>query len=352
MLGVGLGCSTDVLLCNDDDECGADGVCEATGYCSSPDESCPSGRRYNGVAGDGLAYSCVQEPPSVVEGSGTTTPDPTTSSTTATTGPDPDGSGTTTSVTTLDSGESTVGVADTSDTTTDTTGPTSDRVTEGLLVLYLFDEGEGTTVADVSEVSPPLHLTIEGDDFSWAASGLLLDGNSIVRAQSPATKILDGCQATDEITVEAWVTPQAASMLGPGRIVTFSESASLRNFTLGQGQFEVPSNPYIGRLRTSDTSGSNNGVPELDTGLIASPMLVHLIYLRTIDGFDRLYVDGVMEAEGPRTGDFSNWSDVAEFACGNEITLDRPWEGTMHLVAVYDRALTAEDIAQNFAAGP
>ena len=41
-----------------------------------------------------------------------------------------------------------------------------------------------------------------------------------------------------------------------------------------------------------------------------------------------------------------------QFAVGNEIDLMRPWLGVMHLVAVYDRALAPDEVAQNFAAGP
>lgn len=29
---------------------------------------------------------------------------------------------------------------------------------------------------------------------------------------------------------------------------------------------------------------------------------------------------------------------------------DRPWPGEYHLVAIYDRALSAEEVSQNFAA--
>ncbi len=62
------------FLCSDDAECnrGSDGRCEATGYCSYPGTDCDSGRRYDGLAGEGLAGKCVDP-----EGStqGTTTGD-------------------------------------------------------------------------------------------------------------------------------------------------------------------------------------------------------------------------------------------------------------------------------------
>jgi hypothetical protein len=32
--------------------------------------------------------------------------------------------------------------------------------------------------------------------------------------------------------------------------------------------------------------------------------------------------------------------------------MDRAWQGTLHLLAIYDRALTPADIQQNLTAGP
>ena len=52
-------------------------------------------------------------------------------------------------------------------------------------------------------------------------------------------------------------------------------------------------------------------------------------------------------------GDFGGWTTdgTMELAIGNEITLNRPYTGEVHLAAVYCRALSAEDVSQNHAAG-
>jgi hypothetical protein len=42
----------------------------------------------------------------------------------------------------------------------------------------------------------------------------------------------------------------------------------------------------------------------------------------------------------------------ASLVLGNETNGQRPWAGTFFLVAIYDGALSAGDIAQNYAAGP
>lgn len=47
------------FVCATDAECTPDGACEATGYCSFPDDACAGGRRYGELAG-GLANACVE----------------------------------------------------------------------------------------------------------------------------------------------------------------------------------------------------------------------------------------------------------------------------------------------------
>ncbi len=60
------GCGASVFQCSDDEQCGAGGTCQVdVGYCSFPDDTCPSEQRYGEHAGDGLAGMCV-------DGGGTT----------------------------------------------------------------------------------------------------------------------------------------------------------------------------------------------------------------------------------------------------------------------------------------
>jgi hypothetical protein len=55
------GCADAVFACEADDDCesGELGRCEANGFCSFPDEGCPTGRRYGEFAGSDLAGTCV-----------------------------------------------------------------------------------------------------------------------------------------------------------------------------------------------------------------------------------------------------------------------------------------------------
>jgi hypothetical protein len=74
----GAGClSTSAFECESANDCrdaGVDGRCEPTGFCSFPDDGCPSDHRYGDHAGEGLGGMCVPE-----DDDTTTTFDPTTS---------------------------------------------------------------------------------------------------------------------------------------------------------------------------------------------------------------------------------------------------------------------------------
>ena len=54
----------------------------------------------------------------------------------------------------------------------------------------------------------------------------------------------------------------------------------------------------------------------------------------------------------PLARDFRNWDPTFRLLLGNEGSLDRPWQGVMKLVAIYDRALTPGEVWRNFSAGP
>ena len=95
-----------------------------------------------------------------------------------------------------------------------------------------------------------------------------------------------------------------------------------------------------------------NGEPALRAPLGTSVTeLTHLVFTRSREGVVRLYIDGIVRASEARAGDFSNWDPGFRLALGNEFTKDRTWEGRYHLVAIYQRALDADEVLRNYRAG-
>lgn len=221
------------------------------------------------------------------------------------------------------------------------------RVVEGLLALYGFTEGGGGVVHDLSGAEEPAHLRIpDATDVEWRATGLSLQRPALLSTAAPPSRIVAACRASNELTVEAWLTPANTTQDGPARIVTLSADTAQRNFTLGQ---DGPA--YEVRLRTTGTS--DNGIPAVRTaGGTVSTERVHVVYTRSAEGVATVYLNGAPLLIERIPGDLANWSSDFRLALGNELTADRPWLGEYHLVALYGRALRAEEVALNFAAGP
>lgn len=223
---------------------------------------------------------------------------------------------------------------------------------QGLIVLYNFAEDGGSTVTDVSGFGEPLDLEIsDPSQVTWLPDGgLELSSPTIIRSNGAATKIVQLCGASNEITIETWIKPANITQDGPARIVTLSEDLYNRNFTLGQGLWgNSATDLFDVRLRT--TAVNNGGIPSTTTPSgYATTQPTHVIYTRNSSGDVGLYVNGEQVVNAQIAGTFSNWENYV-FALGNELTGDRPWLGTFYQVAVYDRALTQEEIDQRTTAG-
>ena len=178
----------------------------------------------------------------------------------------------------------------------------AERSTEGLLALYDFSLVKGGSVKDRSGVGQPLDLRIENlRNVRRAEGSLEVRGQTLIRSDKPATKIIEAVRRTGEFTVEAWLRTGRLNQDGPARIVTISSNSTNRNFTLGQegNEFDV-------RFRTSDTS--NNGLPSLGSSARSlSLKLTHVVYTRGKGGQARLFINGKPSAKKTVSGKPMNW---------------------------------------------
>lgn len=223
---------------------------------------------------------------------------------------------------------------------------TPGRVDRGLVVLYDFAEGSGQTVHDRSGVGTPLDLVIEkSTGVRWSKGVLTVESAASIASAQPASKIIDAVKKSNAITIEAWLKPASNSQSGPARIVSVSADTSQRNVTLGQDM-----DFYDVRLRA--TGSDNNGLPSTASPAKSiQPKLTHVVFSRDAAGTAIIYIDGKQVASKKVNGNFGNWDGKHRLSLANEVTKERPWLGELHLVAVYDRALSANEVQQNFGAG-
>jgi len=236
---------------------------------------------------------------------------------------------------------------------------TGGRVDTSIIARYEFKTGEGATAFDISGVEPSANLTLSGD-VDWLSSwGIRINQNGgadgkAQAATSGSRKLHDLITATGEYSIEAWVVPDNVSQGDGGadtaRIVSYSGSGEVRNFTLGQSQSNYD---FLNRSSDSDV----NGLPALATA--DADERVQATQQHLVATFDpvngrRLYVNGEFTGDGdPFAGNsLEEWDESFALVLGNEVSgTNYAWSGSLRFLAVHNRALSPEAVAGNFEAG-
>ena len=162
---------------------------------------------------------------------------------------------------------------------------------KGLIALYTFSETQGRTIGDRSHFGKPLDLDVPTDGhIRWLGThGIEIIKPSIIRSHEPANKVVDAVRETEELTIEAWVTPHDAVQSGPARIASLSRDTGSRNFTLGQQGAAVDF-----RLRTPVTGLNGHPLSLMTADAILAPKVTHLVASYK-SGVQRLFVNGVKQ---------------------------------------------------------
>lgn len=211
------------------------------------------------------------------------------------------------------------------------------------------------TPTDQSQSALPISSTAEStlklslnaadaDKVRFDSKGITLKKGAILKtAGQPVNQRI---QAANQLSVEAWIRPASLNQKGPARILTLSRDSSNRNFTLGQQdkEFEI-------RLRT--TNSTDNGLPQLSTSSkVVSTEFTHVVFTRSHNGTNIIYVNGKKAAKIEAAGKLSNWNNGYQLAIGDELSGDRSWQGTVAMVAIFDLAISEETIVERFRQGP
>ncbi|GAA5442979.1 hypothetical protein Misp06_01155 [Microbulbifer sp. NBRC 101763] len=223
------------------------------------------------------------------------------------------------------------------------------RVENNAIALYEFKTGSGTTAYDTSGVNPAIDLALSGD-VEWIESwGLQLKGGKAQGATATSRKLYETLTATGEYSIEVWAAPANVTQEGPARLVTYSGGDDIRNFTLGQAQYS-----YTFQNRSDSTDA--DGMPALmtdDADQQVQASLQHVV--ATFDPINgrKLFVNGADTGEMDPTeaGLLSTWDDTFALAVGSEVSNGNSWQGSIRMLAIHSRALSAEDVATNYEVG-
>jgi len=189
-----------------------------------------------------------------------------------------------------------------------------------------------------------IKLTPRGKANITKGKAMSLTQGAFIAAPSVNAKLLAACRKSNAFTIEAMIKPGNLSQGGPARIISFSQDGHVRNFTLGQD-----ANKLVIRLRTVSTSDQN-------TTLVLFKMReakwhhVVVTYRMVKDakgktrGVYTAYVNGRAATTGSKKGGkLSGWTPM-HLLFGDEFAEKRDWGGQLKGIAIYSRAISAEEI--------
>jgi hypothetical protein len=144
-------------------------------------------------------------------------------------------------------------------------------------------------------------------------------------------------------SLEVWLLPANNIQGGPARIVSYSLNPSYRNFTLGQDGSDL-----IMRLRTDNTNLNGTEPHLVVENVFSQPNPLHIVVSYNFKE-QNAFVNGIIRKTSIIPGgNFKNWDPEYPLILGNEATGDRPWLGEISYVAIYNRALHAQEVSKSY----
>ncbi len=170
-------------------------------------------------------------------------------------------------------------------------------------------------------------------------NGIEIRPNAFFSSPVPPIRLFQSFYETDQLSLEVYLLTKDNRQKGPARIVSYSADTGKRDFTLGQEK-----NSLIFRLRTTGTDANGINPSFKAHNIFTASEKQHVVF--TYDGnSENLFINGqLIQSTSEVKGDFSNWNKEHYLVFGNEVTADRPWNGRLYLVAIYNKSINKGDV--------
>jgi hypothetical protein len=173
---------------------------------------------------------------------------------------------------------------------------------------------------------------------------MVLRDGAYTAEQDGAAYIVSRCEAVNQVSLEATLTPAAAAQGAadrPAWIVSYSRGPAARNLDLGQAGRRL-----VLRVRTPST-GRDADRPQLDLFELPPGRPTHVVVTYE-PGRLRVYRDGELALESEAVqGGLGQWRNHP-LVFGGEAGEGGGWAGTLEGVAFFSRVLGPEEVRENF----
>ncbi|MET0355948.1 MAG: LamG-like jellyroll fold domain-containing protein [Cellvibrio sp.] len=235
------------------------------------------------------------------------------------------------------------------------------RVDTNLIAKYEFKSGKGTVAYDTSGISPAADLNLMGNVAWSSAWGIKIrDAGRAQASTASSRKFFDLINGSGEYSIETWIIPDNVTQGGndnnPARIVSYSGSDMLRNFTLGQYEYNYD---FLNRTTKSDANGlsmTGQAFHTKDTDERVQATLQHVVVTFDPVNGRKIYVNGefTTDIDPDTSAALKDWDSNFALVVGNEVTGNPTasnWSGNMRFLGIHKRAMSAADIAANYKVG-
>ena len=209
------------------------------------------------------------------------------------------------------------------------------------IVHYTFEEGSGSIAANLGTMRPQVGLDLVRPGVGWVQGGGLSFDGGAARSPGPARGVVRAIDRAGAFTVEARVRPGRLDQDGPARIVTSSGGIAEDEVNVHLGQEGTALSVRV-RARCGDFNWTV--VPDVFT--TRRPVHVAVTFAGRVQ---RVFVQGRNVDAQRFAGRLGAWNPAYPLAVGNEVTMDRAWDGDVFDVAIYDEALPPAAVADRAA---
>ncbi|MEZ4943539.1 MAG: LamG domain-containing protein [Saprospiraceae bacterium] len=201
----------------------------------------------------------------------------------------------------------------------------------------------------------------------WTDKGIAFNGNCLLASmEKEHNPTVGSIQVSEDFSIELWIKPNQTLQEGPAQIFSIESTPNTapRSYcSIGQGPWTDGKH----KKEASEPAGAflnvSYGPPATAVPLLKAPYwekpfespanslgdtLMHVVYSYDQAGTQRIFINGVQIAEKYDPGYYNDWLGDLRFALGNDLRKNKPWKGKVQQLAIFNRALTAEDVARHY----
>ncbi|MFW2371634.1 MAG: LamG domain-containing protein, partial [Gammaproteobacteria bacterium] len=225
------------------------------------------------------------------------------------------------------------------------------------IALWEFAEGSGGIAYDSSGVPDPVNMNLSNTQWLTGNGIEILLGGYAQAYTDDSKKLYNFIKASGEYTLEAWVIPANVTQ-EESSIISYTGGGSYRNFTMGQTMYNYDfvnlSTDAIGDVVTDGTQDDKLMTNPDDEDLQSSLQHVVMTYAPGVGR--KVFVNGQdtgdVDDAGISSGLLNDWSTDFGLYFGREPgNANTQWLGKIRLVAIHNRALTIDQVQQNYEVG-